>query len=281
MRAGALVAGSSRVISGTMGWQVVRGIVVVLLVCAVLAISYSGHDGPVAVAVLLLLGAVTIAISLWGISIWDRQVKQRMYDRLAVYLEKRGWETGLGVPDGAIAARLMTRFGVDAPLSGHTCTHVRRANGAALYLAVGKWGSEDRSGDPDTVVVATADLRSPVECLVAVDSMTQETSQPGLEMTILRSRGNKGPDLYVYFEGGHSGEDPRVVKTVRIAGLIFDGAESALAPASVAVLGPHGMVIRGPALKEGKKVEAVVVPLVSGAEHLLDRCEAVWAENRG
>jgi hypothetical protein len=254
-------------------------LVVVLLMCTELAVVFSGYGGPVGKGVGVLLGAIGMAIGLRLLFVGMWQAKQRMYDRLAEYLEKRGWETGLGVPENASAALLATRFNVYAPMFDYTCTHVRRANGAMLYLAVGKSG-DGRTADADTVIVATGDLRAPVECLVAIDSLTREGAQSGLQMTILRSRANKGPDLYVYFEGGRSGDDPRVVKAVRIAGLIFDGAESALAPASVAVLGPHGMVIRGPVLDVEKKVEPIVEPLVRGAEHLLDRCERVWAENR-
>lgn len=223
-----------------------------------------------------------MAVSLGFLFAYIARLRRRLYDQVAEFLVKRGWERSLGIPDSAISILIATEFRVDADWSDYTCAHAFRANAATLYLALTTMGG--RNEKANTVILETGDLRSPIECLVATDSQAPEAFLPSLYTFRLRSGAESGRDLYLHFHSHPSAEDARFAKTVRIVELVFHGAESVFTGGSIAVLGPKGMFVRGPSLgldDKDEKVAASLEPLVKGAEHLLDRCEAVWKENNG
>jgi hypothetical protein len=244
-----------------------------------MGLSLPRHDSPIVVVLKLLLYAVLMAATLAWLFWRIYQSRERLYVQLAAYVAKRGWKPGLAIPDSATAVLIATRFRVDASWSDYTFIHTYCANAATLYLGVASSG-EDRTSRAGTVIVATADLRAPLECLIATDAQAPEAFVSGLHIMRVRPGAGKGPDLYAHFHDAPSVQDLRFVRTIRIIGLVFGGAESVFGAASVAVLGPSGMVVRGPQLSVNRKGVMSVEPLVQGAEHLLDRCEAVWTENR-
>src|SRR6185312_16019407 len=189
-------------------------------VCHIVTVGLIRYDSPLGVAIIIVLDVIVLVAGLGFVFLRISRQREQLYKQFDQYLNEHGWQQSLSLPDTAIAPLLATNFSVDAPLSGYTCAHVLRANSAALYLGVGKW-ADGRTGAADTVVVATAELRAPVECLVATDSQTPEASLPGLNLMCVRSRRDKGNDLYVYLHGKQSTEDRRVAKTIQIIRLIF------------------------------------------------------------
>lgn len=243
-----------------------------------LALSLLRYDSPLGVLIEIVLYAFVMAftITILARRLWRRE--RQSLEQLSHFLVDRGWQPTLALPDDAAAALVTTEFPIQASYGDYTCTHKYSVQQAMLHLGVARW-AEGRTSRRDTVIVATAELRAPIECLVTANLKPKELSLGSYWMVRLPRASITAPDLYVHFHKQHTSGDQRVVKTLRIVESLFAGAADLFPPASVALLAPNGLVVRGPQLNTDRYGLLTVERMVGGAEHLLDRHKYIWAEN--
>lgn len=234
---------------------------------------------PVSIS-MVVIGAICMAINLIWTARRLRSRRERMYQELSGVLTERGWKPSLKFPQRVLKALEDTPFlpQVSRYPSQYECAQVYDVGSAALYADVLKWST--RSYRQNTIVVATETVGTPKPCLVAGQALSGPWSARTV-WPLSPSFGYKGK-LFVHFHGDVQAEDlPQIQRTMEIVDLIFGSAGGAFEGNSTALVRKTGVVVRGPILGTADGEPTHLEHFFAGVEHILDRCQEVWAERAG
>ena len=235
------------------------------------------YNSPIGVAAVIV--AYVIVMGVCGFFAMRRFTQKyiEIQAMFARYLKSRGWEPISLLPALAQGTRF-TSIDVEAPqFTGYSCLHAFHSNGATLYLGVSSQG-EGRFAKRNTVALMASELRAPVDCLIATDFRAPEAFHEGFDIRKIEISDSCCP-LFVHFKVGSKANEAEKRTTLEVVDLVFGAAPSSLGSASVGILGPRGLFIRGPVLSNTSKGHTSGEEIIPGSEFLLNRCREVWAIN--
>ena len=208
----------------------------------------------------------------------DRRKKiDALLDRIHEYMRHSSWDRVTSIPSAATGNYWSTPWLIRVSSHGHLCAYSCSMNSATIFLGVtGEGGG--RLYERGNLMLATADLRSPMECLL---TSVEVQAMPATEHQILifDQGGNMPLKVVVHFKYTEPRPRLKIEITLRIIELIFSEASELLTKDAVITLGPSGLLYQGVNLHHAKDVELALEPIVRVAPKLLVNCQAIWQLN--
>jgi hypothetical protein len=173
---------------------------------------------------------------------------------------------------------MKSSFPLNAIAKGFTCAHSFTTPSVELFFGMSRW-SEGTGCRKGTLIVATADLRAPIECLIASN---YDLSQLSFEPYLIPCRFADAPLslIMLHFRPEAKRQRTRVDATIRIVDLIFSHSAGLFQSGRYAVIGPHGLTINGGIVAESDQALKTAGPLLEGVRRIGENCRLVWNENQ-